>query len=216
MCACFSPMQIRVSSSPKQVCYNWQAGQVVSGSLASAQGFFNLVRPCRCICIAPRRGACCPCPLFESKLSPLPHLPQDALSPISCPGGPPAPPSNAPCKNAGEQCYYDSECCQGAVATICVADRAAAGQHACRSMAATVASTCGLTLPQLNTHPHAVVGPGGGPTVRCQAPDDRGSPKVCSGGAIASSAALTTGAAVPSRPPAGVAVPSAVGADGGN
>ena len=38
-------MQIRVNGSPQQVCYNWQAGQVVSGSLASAQGFFNLVRP---------------------------------------------------------------------------------------------------------------------------------------------------------------------------
>ena len=60
--ACNPQMQIRVSGSPQQVCYNWQAGQVVSGSLASAQGFFNLVRPCRCICIAPRPGACFPCP----------------------------------------------------------------------------------------------------------------------------------------------------------
>ena len=35
----------------------------------------------------------------------------DALSPADCGGG--APPSNAPCKNAGEQCWDDSECCQG-------------------------------------------------------------------------------------------------------
>lgn len=39
---------------------------------------------------------------------------QDALEPTSCPGAPPGPPpTNQPCKNAGERCYDDWECCQG-------------------------------------------------------------------------------------------------------
>jgi hypothetical protein len=37
---------------------------------------------------------------------------QYAMNPTSCPNAPP-PSNNGPCKNGGEQCNSDSDCCQG-------------------------------------------------------------------------------------------------------
>ena len=50
--------------------------------------------------------------------------------------------------------------------------------------------------------PHLPPAAGSGPAARCQAPDNRGSPKVCSGGAVVTSA-VPTGVAVPSAADSG-------------
>ena len=209
-------MQIQVNGSPRQVCYNWQAAEVVSGSLSSTRGFFNLVRlPLRCTMAI----NFLPVPAALGKTAPAAASTAGCAEPHQLPRRPARPSLQRPLQECWGAVLLRLRMLPGCACFHCAAwlpvrsrskGSRPAPQSCCRGAMLMLTPS-----PLTHLHPPAV-GPGGGPAVLCQAPDDRGSPKVCSGGAIASSTTLPTGSAIPSRPPTGVAVSTAGGAGDGN
>lgn len=110
----------------------------------------------------------------------------DAYSQTSCPGSPPAPPPNAPCKNAGQSCNSDSDCCQrepGAPFPLI----GSPPQQAKHLMSAWQTRWLPTELRSVHMHIPAsfhLPAAGSGPSIPCQ-----GSPKTCGAGAVVSSVA---------------------------